>query len=298
VLKVEEAPRPTAGENEVVVRVHAASINPIDCAIRAGYVQGWFNHTLPLILGGDAAGKVEAVGPGVAGFKPGDAVYTRANLNRDGTYAEYVAVNADELAHKPASLNYQQAAAVPHAFLTAWQAMINTANVGPGQTVLIHAAAGGVGHIAVQLAKWRGARVIGTASANNIGFLKQIGADQVVDYTTTPFETVVKGVDVVLDSVGGDTLDRSYAVLKPGGLLMSIVQPPSPEKAASYGVRIEFVTASSQVRQLLDEATRLIESQVIKPQVSHLLPLQEIRQAHAMSETHHTRGKIVLQVLQ
>ena len=298
VLTLEEAPRPTAGENEVLVRVHAAAVNPVDCVIRAGYAQGWFQHFMPRILGGDAAGVVEAVGPGVTAFKPGDAVFTRTNLLRDGTYAEYVVANTSEVAAKPRSLDFNQAAAVPHAFLTAYHTIINTANIKPGQTVLIHAAAGGVGHLAVQLAKQRGARVIGTASEKNMGFLKQIGVDQAIDYNSTPFENVVKDVDVVLDGVGGDTLERSYGVLKPGGLLMSIVQPPDPAKAAAHGVRAEMVAASPQTETVLAEAAKLIDAGKIKPEVSKLLPLSEIRQAHALSESRHTRGKIVLQVLQ
>lgn len=298
VLVIEEAPRPTAGENEVLVRIHAAAVNPVDCAIRAGYAQGWFQHFMPRILGGDASGVVEAVGPGVTSFKPGDAVYTRTNLVRDGTYAEYVVANTSEVASKPRSLDFNQAAAVPHAFLTAWQTMVNTANIQPGQTVLIHGAAGGVGHFAVQIAKLRGAKVIGTASDKNIAFLKQIGVDQAIDYNQTRFEDVVHDMDVVLDNVGGDTLDRSYGVLKPGGLLMSIVQPPDPEKAAAHGVRAEMVAASPQTETVLAEAAKLIDAGKIKPEVSKLLPLSEIRQAHALSESRHTRGKIVVQVLQ
>lgn len=295
-LTYEDAPRPTAGEGELLIRVHATTANPFDCAARAGYVTGWYAYTFPLILGLDVSGVVEAVGAGVTDFAPGDDVYARADPARNGAYAEYIAVAASEVAAKPASLDHVQAAALPHVGLTAWRMLIDAANVAPGQTVLIHGAAGGVGSVAVQLAKWRGAKVIGTASAHNLDFLRELGVDEAIDYTTTPFEEVVGGVDVVLDTIGGDTQERSWGVLKPGGVLLSIVQPPSEETAAAHGVRQQFVGGFPPAGGPLKEIASLVESGHVKPIVSSILTLQDIQEATAMIEGKHVRGKVVLKV--
>ncbi|HVF26387.1 MAG TPA: NADP-dependent oxidoreductase, partial [Anaerolineales bacterium] len=198
VLHFEEAPRPIPGAGEVLIRVYATTINPFDCAVRAGYMGQYFNYTFPLILGTDVSGVVEQVGEGVTDVSTGDVVYTRAGIYRDGAHAEYVLAIAADVVPKPESLDHVHAAALPHVTLTAWQGLIEFADLSAGQTVLIHAAAGGVGHVAVQLAKWRGARVIGTASVN-LPFLDELGVDEAIDYSTTAFEDVVKEVDVVLD---------------------------------------------------------------------------------------------------
>jgi NADPH:quinone reductase-like Zn-dependent oxidoreductase len=298
-LVYEEAACPSLREDEVLIRVHAAGVNPFDCAVRSGYVagSGYFQHTLPLILGADVSGVVESVGSGVTEFQPGDEVYTRVDLNRDGGYAEYVAVRASDVVSKPDSLDHVHAAALPHVSLTAWGTLYDTANLAPGQTVLIHGAAGGVGHIAVQLAKLRGAKVIGTASTDNLDFLRELGVDEAVDYTVGPFEDVVRDVDVVLDTIGGDCQERSWQVLKPGGLLMSIVHPPSAETAAACGVRQEFAMASFAVGPVLREIASLVNAGQLKPTVSAILPLDQVQRAHGMSESRRTRGKIVLQVV-
>lgn len=293
----EEAPRPVPGPGEVLIRVHATTMNPFDCAVRAGYMGQYFNYTFPLILGTDVAGLVEEVGPGVSELSPGDVVYTRAGVYRDGAHAEHVLAIAADVVAKPASLDFVHAAALPHVTLTAWQGLIEFADIGEGQTVLIHAAAGGVGHVAVQLAKWRGAKVIGTASVN-LPFLDELGVDQAIDYSTTAFEDVVKDVDVVLDLLGGETQQRSWQVLKPGGILLSTVQPPSQEIAQAHGVRQRMIGTSPPVRKVLTEAAKMVEQGKLKPHVSAVLPLTEIRKAHAMIEGRHTRGKIVLQVVQ
>jgi NADPH:quinone reductase-like Zn-dependent oxidoreductase len=297
VLVHEDAPRPTAEAGEVVIRQYATTVNPFDCAVRAGFLASYFNHTLPLILGTDVSGIVEDVGAGVTNFARGDSVYARAGVTRDGAYAEYVAVPASDVAAKPASLDHIHAAAIPHAILTAWQALIEAANLTKGQTVLIHGAAGGVGHMAVQLARLRGAKVIGTASVN-LSFLRELGVDEAIDYTTTPFETVVHDVDVVLDLVGGDTQQRSWAVLRPGGILVSTVQPPDEETATAHGVRQQFVASSPPIGKTLTEVAKLVDAGQIKPEVSGVLPLQEVRQAHELIESRHMRGKLVLQVEQ
>ena len=295
VLAYEDAPRSTPGHGEVLIRVHATSVNPFDCAVRAGYMSAYLNYTLPVILGTDVSGIIEEVGAGVTTFKPGDSVYARGGVTRDGAYAQYAVAPASDVAAKPKSLDHIHSAAMPHATLTAWQALFGIANLTKGQTVLIHGAAGGVGHFAVQLAKWRGAKVIGTAS-RNLDFVRGLGVDEAIDYSTTPFENAVSNVDVVLDTVGGDTQQRSWQVLKPGGILVSIVQAPSEETAKAHGVRGAFVFSVPPIGETLTEVAGLVDSGQIKPEVSAVLPLQEIRKAHQMVEAGHTRGKIVLQV--
>jgi len=295
VLQYEEAPRPIAAAGELLIQVHAAGVNPVDWKIREGHLKALLRYRLPLILGWDVAGVVEEVGAGVTSFTPGDAVYSRPDVNRDGAYADYIAVKASEVARKPASVDFLQAAAVPLAGLTAWQSLFDVAHLDAGQTVLIHAAAGGVGHFAVQLAKWKGARVIGTASGRNAEFVRSLGVDEIIDYTTTKFEDAVRKVDVVFDTVGGDVLRRSFAVLKRGGVLVSILEPFSRLKAALRGIRAHFVFVQPNAAQL-DELARLIDAGVIKPHVEQVVPLAEARKAHELIQRGHTRGKLVLQV--
>jgi len=295
VLQYEDAPRPVPGAGEVLIRVHATTINPFDCAVRAGYMGQYFNYTFPLILGTDVSGIVEEVGDGVTDISPGDIVYTRAGIYRNGSHAEFVVAIASDVAAKPSSLDHMNSAALPHVMLTAWQGLIEFADLSEGQTILIHAAAGGVGHIAVQLAKWRGANVIGTASVN-LSFLDELGVDEKIDYTKTAFEDVAKDVDVVLDLLGGETQQRSWQTLKPGGMLISTVEPPSQETASAHGVRQHMIGTSPPVRKVLTEASKLVENGQLNPHVSAVLPLEDIRKAHEMSESRHTRGKIVLQV--
>lgn len=296
VLSYEDAPKPVPNGNEVLIRVHATSVNPFDCAVRAGYLASVFNYTLPFIPGTDVSGVIESVGENVTGLNPGDEVYTRAGVYRDGAYAEYVAVQAEDVVAKPKSLDHIHAAALPHVTLAAWQALYEAANLQKGQTVLIHGAAGGVGHIATQLAHLRGARVIGTASTN-LNTLHELGVDEVLDYTKTPFEDVVHHVDVVLDTVGGDTQERSWGVLKRGGMLVSLIQPPSEEIAAKYGVRQQMVATSPPIGKTLAEVASLVDSGKIKPLVSAVMPLRDTRHGHRLIENRHTSGKIVLQVI-
>jgi len=294
-LVYEEAPRPAPEAGELLIRVQATSVNPFDVALRSGYLAGYFDHTLPLVLGTDVAGVVEENGAGVNGFSPGDAVYARSGVARDGAYAEYVVVPATDVAFKPQTLDFVHSAALPHVTLTAWQALIEAADLAEGQTVLIHAAAGGVGHVAVQLAKLRCATVIGTAS-ENIDFLRELEVDQAINYATTPFEEVVSDVDVVLDTVGGETQDRSWSVLKPGGILVSAVQPPSEEEAQAHGVRQHFIFSVPPIGEVLTQVAAMADAGDISPKVSTILPLTEISKAHELIETGHTRGKIGVQV--
>jgi NADPH:quinone reductase-like Zn-dependent oxidoreductase len=295
VLVSEEMPRPQAGAGEVLVRVHAAGINPLDWKVRAGHVKAWLQHRLPMIPGWDVSGVVEAVAPDVTAFKVGDAVYSMLDFMRNGAYAEYVAARTQNLAFKPKSIDHIQASAVPLASLTAWQSLFEVASLKPGQTVLIHAAAGGVGHFAVQFAKWKEAKVIGTASASNESFVRQLGADGVIDYCTTKFEETVHDVDVVLDTIGGDTQERSWQVLRKGGILVATLGISSPEAARQHGVRGEGVMVHPDAAQLTQIAA-LIDAGDLKPAVTTVLPLAEAVRAHELSQTGHVRGKIVLQV--
>lgn len=295
-LKYEEAPQPQPGPDEVLIRVHAAGVNPVDWKVREGHLKDFIQYTLPLIPGWDVAGVVEAAGPEVSRFKKGDAVYSRPDIARNGAYAEYMVARESEVALKPQSIDYIQAAAIPLAALTAWQSLIDTAHLEAGQSVLIHAAAGGVGHFAVQLAKWRGARVIGTASKRNHDFLRDLGADELIDYRATRFEEAVREVDVVLDTMAGETQQRSWRVVKKGGMLVSILSPPSQEEAAARGARPGYVFVQPNAAQL-GEIARLVDAGKFRAAVETVLPLAEARRAHELSQSGHTRGKIVLQVI-
>ena len=294
-LVYEEAPCPHPGEGEVLVKVHAAGINPVDWKIREGHLEGMLHHTLPLILGWDVSGVVESLGTNILTLKVGDEVFSRPDIARDGAYAEFIVIKESEVALKPKSVDHIHAAALPLAGLTAWQTLFDAAGLSAGQRVLIHAAAGGVGSLAVQLAKWKGAYVIGTASAGSHDFLRKLGVDQVVDYVRERFEDVVEPVDVVLDLMGGEIQDRSWNVLKHGGILVSTVNPPSAEKAASGGFREAFVFTKPNAAQLT-EIAKLVDEQKLKAIVETILPLSDATRGQEVSERGHTRGKIVLRV--
>lgn len=295
VLRYEDAPVPAVGPDEVLIRVHASSVNPVDWVMREGYFKDFLPLPFPAILGRDVAGVIETVGADVSSFKPGDAVYAWVDVARSGTQAEFVAVPADHAIAKPQSLDDLHAAAVPHAGLAAWQVLFDVAGLTAGQSVLIHAAAGGVGTFAVQLAKWKGAHVIGTASTHNLDFLRRLGVDEAIDYTTTRFETAVHDVDVVIDTEGGETQQRSWGVLKPGGILVGMVSPPSEDAAVAHGVRHHFFGLQSNPSELA-ELAKLIDAGHVKPIVTTVLPLAEARWAYDFSQSRHTRGKIVLYV--
>jgi NADPH:quinone reductase-like Zn-dependent oxidoreductase len=295
ILLYEDAPRPKPGKGEILIRVHAAGVNPIDWKVRAGYMKDFIPHSFPLILGWDVSGVIEEVGPNVSRFKKGDEVYSLPDHTRNGAYAEYIVVRESEVALKPNALHHVRAAAVPLATLTAWQALFDTAQLQPRQRVLIHGAAGGVGHFAVQLAKWKGAHVIGTASAKNHEMLYKLGADELIDYTTQRFEDVTRNIDVVLDTIGGDTQERSWQVLKKGGILVSVVQSPSENKAKEHGVRGIRLGARPNGQELV-EIAKIVDAGKLAPVIDRILPLSEARRAHELSQSGHTRGKIVLRV--
>ena len=296
VLKYEDAPVPQPAAGEVCIQVRAAGVNPYDWKIRQGAVEQLLPHQLPLILGWDAAGDIAAVGDGVTGFAVGDPVYVMANPAKNGAYAEYFVVDAQLVAAKPTSLDYVAAASVPLAGETAMQAMYDKGHVAAGQTVLIHGGAGSVGGFAVQLAKLRGARVIATAGPNDLAYVTELGADQVINYQSEHFETIAQNVDVVLDTQGGDTQAKSWQVLRPGGGIVSTVQPPTPPATAPNGAKGIMLDAKPNAATLR-ALTTLLEAGQLKTLVQKVLPLSEAQQAHDMLEGGHGgRGKVVLQV--
>ncbi|MGO3182061.1 MAG: NADP-dependent oxidoreductase [Aequorivita sp.] len=289
VLNYTDVEQPQPKEDEILVKIHAAAINPVDLKIRNGKGEK-FGMKLPIILGADFAGTVEEVGNKIKKFKKEDAVYGKILID---CYAEYVIVKENELGRKPDNLDFNNSASIPMGALTAWQAIFDTANLSSGQKILIHGASGGVGSMAVQLAKAKGAYVIGTASTTNEDFVKSLGADEFIDYSTTDFEDVVKGLDVVLDTIGGDTHKRSYQVLKKGGFLVSLVQEPSEELIKKYNVQAK-VMASQPNPEQLEEITELTEAGKIKTRIAKTFPLSEAKKAQVLSEEGHIQGKIIL----
>jgi NADPH:quinone reductase-like Zn-dependent oxidoreductase len=291
VLHEEEVPRPSPGAGEVLVRVRAAGVNPYDWKLRKGMFPS--GVTLPMTPGSEIAGTVEMLGAGVNGLRAGQDVF---GTGGEGAYAQYVVTESTALADKPASLDYIQAAAVPVGTMNAWQALFDHGKLQAGQTVLIHGGSGNVGLFAVQLAKWKGATVIATASAKNADFVRSLGADTVVAYDTQRFEDVVRDVALVLDTIGGDTQQRSFAVLKRGGTLIALTSPPSQDLAARAGVRAEMFGMQSSAA-LLQRIARMIDDGTIRPVVAEVLPLPEAGRAQDDSEhNHHAPGKIVLRV--
>jgi NADPH:quinone reductase-like Zn-dependent oxidoreductase len=293
VLKYEDAPRPEPKENELLVRVIACGVNPADPLVISGVMAKEFGTHVPLIPGYDVAGVVEATGAKVTKFKKGDAVYGYALFG--GGWAEYAVLAENEAALKPKSATFIQTAAVPMGALTAWQSLIDAAKLTAGQTVLIHGGSGGVGSFAIQIAKAHGAKVIATASTANQDLLKQLGADVAIDYTKTKFEEVAKDVDIVLDPVGRDTLARSYAVVKKGGIITTIVARPDQTQLDKYGIRGASISSHPDGNELA-EITKLIEAGKIKPAVSQVFPLPDAVKAAEQAETHHTRGKLIIKI--
>ncbi|MGW7256693.1 NADP-dependent oxidoreductase [Streptomyces sp. NPDC054834] len=294
VLKEVELARPAPRPNEVLVRVRAAGVNPTDWKHRA---TGGFLGQPPFVLGWDVSGVVEAVGIGVAAFAPGDEVFGMLPYPfGHGSHAEYVTGPARAFAHKPASVDHTQAGALPLVSLTAWQALVETADVRPGQRVLIHAAAGGVGHVAVQIAKARGAYVIGTASAGKHEFLRSIGVDEAIDYRETDFAEAVKDVDVVLDTIGGDYSTRSLRVLRPGGVVVSILPVGSDDfgqEAERLGVRAVRMLVDAS-RSGMKAIAELVEEGKLRATIAGTFPLAAAAEAHALGDTGRTTGKLVL----
>lgn len=296
VLQYESVPRPRAGTGELLVRVHAAAVNPIDWKMRSG-IPNYASLSFPFTAGWDLSGVVEETGEACAGFAAGDEVFGLVRFPEEGaTFAEYCAVPAADIARKPETLSHLEAAAVPLVALTAWQALIETAELGASQTLLVHAAAGGVGHFAVQLAKWAGATVIGTGSGASRDFVLGLGADGFIDYTARRFDDEHGYADVVLESLSGEVRERSWAVLREGGLLVAIVgPPPEPDEAERRGRRAALVLVRRNASQF-ERIARLIDEGHLRPKLERVFPLAEAAEAYRLSETGHAHGKIVLAV--
>lgn len=294
-LKYGFLPKPDIGPSDVLIEAYAASVNPVDWKIREGYLAEYLPYKFPLILGWDVAGVVVSVGDQVSRFRVGDEVFSRPATERNGTYAEYVAVDEHLVAPKPRNISFEEAASVPLAGLTAWEALHEIAHVSPGQKVLIHGGAGGVGIYAIQLAKVFGAFVATTASGKNVEFVQSYGADEVIDYTEESFETMLAGYDVVFDTIGGDVQEKSFKVLSKGGILVSIVSPPDSNKAEQHGIRTGYFFLQPDGEKLA-RLGELIEAGEVRPVVGAVFPLEETAKAHALSETHHAQGKIVLSI--
>jgi len=295
VLKFEDVPRPEPKDDQLLIRVVAAGVNPVDGMIRSGMFDKEGNRSFPIILGGDVAGVVEKVGSKITKFKAGDPVFAYVSLDNSGGYAQYALVTEREAAPKPKSLTYVEAAAVPIVAMTSWQALVDTAKLSGGQIVLIHGGSGGVGSFAIQIARARGAKVIATASTANQDFLKQLGADVTIDYTKQKFEDVAKDVDVVLDSIGRDTLARSYGVVKKGGIIVSLVARPDESELQKHAIRGTALDVGPNSKELA-EIGQLIDDRKIKVIVSQTFPLSEAMKAQEQVATGHTRGKIVLRI--
>lgn len=316
-LQAADMPVPEVGEYDVLVEIHAAGVNPVDAKIKDGELKLILPYRLPLVMGNDLAGVVVRVGSGVRRFTPGDEVYGRPDKDRIGTFAEFIAVNENDLALKPQSLTMAEAAGLPMVALTAWQALVERANVKPGQKVLIHAGSGGVGTVAIQLAKHLGATVATTTSTANVDLVKELGADVVIDYKSEDFETVLHDYDVVLDPLGGKTLEKSLRVLRPGGKVIGISGPPDPDFAremkASRFIRAAMALLSYRIKKQarrrqvsysflfmkasgdqLREITSLVGGGVVRPVVDRVVPFESTKEALAYVETGRAKGKVVV----
>lgn len=291
VLTVESVEMPPPEAGQLLVRVRAAGVHPFDWKLRNGYLKEYVPVTLPHTGGLDFSGVVETVGAGAPGFREGDHVYGRGSA----TYAEYAVADFDAVALKPRSVTFEEAAAVPIGAGTAWTALFDAAHLQSGQRVLIHGGAGGVGAYAVQLAKWKGVFVIATTSTPNVEFVQSLGADKTIDYTTTKFEDVAEDMDAVIDTVGGDLIETSWSVLKPGGIFVTIAGQPSQEEAAKRGVRAMSAQGTSDTKRL-QELARLIDEGRLRPALGQVFPMNEAAAAQRLSESGHGRGRIVLRI--
>ena len=290
VLVLEDAPRPQPGTGQLLVKVRAAGVNPADWKYRSGSYKQFMPLTFPWIPGLEGAGVVEALGPGVSAFKPGQSVFGLFNA----AYAEYALAAEGDLQPVPEYFSFEQAGSVPVGALTAWGAVIEAANVQKGQHILVHGAVGGVGLYVVQLARWKGAHVIGTASANNLDFVRALGAETAFDYRAAPFENLVRGLDAVIDTVGGDLAERSFKVLRPGGIYVTVAGRLAPDAGKAQGVRAQ--SAGRAKPENLVKISELLQSNLVRPLAGTVFPLAQARQAHEKSQSGHGRGRIVLKI--
>jgi NADPH:quinone reductase-like Zn-dependent oxidoreductase len=291
-IKIEQVPVPEPGEGQVLIRLKATGVNPADWKMRAGYFKQFMPLPFPWIPGLEGAGVVESVGPGVTAVKPGQAVYGPFS----NSYAEYVVAPTADVFAKPEPLSFEEAASVPVGALTAWQAVMEEAEVQPGQRVLIHGGAGGVGLYAIQFAKWKGAHVTATASSANAEFVRSLGAEAVIDYQTTRFEDVVKDLDAVIDTVGGDLVGRSVRVIKPGGIFVTVAGMVDPEEGQARGIRATSSRRADTVK--LQQISDLLQSGQVVPKVGKVFSLAQARQAQELSQTGHGQGRIILRIPQ
>ncbi len=294
-LVYEDAPVPEPGAGDVLVRVYATGITPTELTWDETYKNEDGSVRIPSIPGHELCGVVRALGPEATGVRAGEAVYGLTDFPRDGAAAEYIAVRAGNLAPKPRSIDWVKTAAVPLSALTAWQSLFDHGGLSRGQRVLIHGAAGGVGTFAVQLARWRGAYVIATASGRDAGFVRELGADEVIDYSKARFEENVRAIDVVLDPIGGETQERSWGVLQQGGILVSLTAPIPADRPGEPSVRGVFFIVEPNREQLI-EIAHLIDEGTLKPVIAEVLPLARAREAFEHGAAGHNRGKIVLKV--
>ncbi|WP_245464100.1 NADP-dependent oxidoreductase [Rhizobium sp. NXC24] len=294
VLRLEEIERPEPKIDEILIRVEAASVNPVDWKMREGNYPAVQEEDLPYVLGRDVCGTVEKMGDGVAAFRPGDAVYAFLNP-RHGGYEQFVIARPEEIAPKPRLMNPVQAAAIPLAGITAWQGLFDHGGLQAGQRVLIHGGAGGVGHLAIQFAKAKGAWVATTVSSADMDFARSLGADQVIDYKSERFEDAIEPVDMVFDLISGETQERSFGVVKPGGILVSTLTQPDKNRASELGMRAVRYTAQPNGAQLA-EISRLIEEGKVRVEVRRVYALEQARAAQEAIQNEHNRGKIVLRV--
>ncbi|HZM21110.1 MAG TPA: NADP-dependent oxidoreductase [Anaerolineales bacterium] len=290
VLVLEQAPRPEPNADQVLIQLKASGVNPADWKYRSGVYKQFMQLQFPWTPGMEGSGVVEAVGENITTLKKGDEVYGIVT----GGYAEYALALENDVQLKPAGLTFEQAAALPVGVLTAWGAVIDTAKVEAGQRVLVHGAAGGVGAYAVQLARWKGAHVTGTASADNLEFVRSLGTDKVIDYNATRFETVLKDMDAVIDTVGGDLPERSFQVIRPGGIFVTVAARLSEDAGKAQNMRATGAGRAST--DTLKKVSELIEARQLKPVTGVLFPLAEARQAHELSQVGHGHGRIILQI--
>ena len=294
VLELNEIDIPAPTEDEVLIKVKSAAVNPVDWKIREGHFQPIFNHPLPLTLGWDMSGEVVAIGSNVKSLKVGDAVYSHSNIAKNGSYAEYLTVAADEVAHKPSSLSWQQAAGIPLAALTAWQSLYELTKLEAGERVLIHAGSGAVGQFAIQLAKLCGAYVYTTTSFRNIELVMSLGADHAIDYHKEDFSEL-KNIDVVFDTIGGDTQANSWKTLNKGGRLVSVTENPNQTTAAKHDVSAFFCFVQPN-RSRLEKLAEIADSGHLRVNIDSEFGLDQVAEAHERSETGRAQGKIIINV--
>jgi NADPH:quinone reductase-like Zn-dependent oxidoreductase len=297
VLTYESTPPPEPLDDEVLVGVRAASVNPIDCRLRRGLITSMLpDDPFPLVLGMDVAGVVEETGASVTEFETGDAVFGVNGFPKLGAYAEYATTTAEQLASKPETLDFGEAAGVPVVAQTAWQALFEYADCDADKRVLIRGAAGGVGHMAVQLAKWKGTDVVATASGYSESYLRELGVDEFVDYREENFESVIDPVDIVVDTVGGETQKRSVGVLNEGGILVSVVGAPPEPLGYEHDITVKAVSGRSNHPSLLATISETIDDGNLRPTISNEISLADASHAHEIVETEHVQGKLVLKV--